>query len=56
MGDFDADKKGPYVDDLARNFPTQIHNRSQVPDAVTVYRKVRRASHTCFGMAAWKTE
>ena len=41
MGDFDNTLKGPYVDDLANNFPTQVQNRSQVPDAVTVYRQVQ---------------
>jgi len=44
MGDFDNTLKGPYVDDLANNFPTQVQNRSQVPDAVTVYRQVLAAA------------
>jgi len=43
MGDFDYDQPGPYVEDLANNFPNAVKNRSQVPDAVTVYRTVLSA-------------
>eukprot|EP00039_Didymoeca_costata_P012246 m.175554 g.175554 ORF g.175554 m.175554 type:complete len:352 (+) comp15429_c2_seq3:222-1277(+) len=30
----------PYVPDLVNNFPSPIKNNSQVPDSVTVYRKI----------------
>jgi len=38
-GDFDSFLLGPYVDDLVASFPSPIKNRSQVPDAVALYRE-----------------
>ena len=38
-GQFDIGMIGPYVADLAHNFPTRVQRASQVPDAVDVYRR-----------------
>ena len=43
-GQFDMGLRGPYVDDLARNFPNKITNASQAPDALKVYRRVLAAA------------
>ena len=38
-GQFDKGLRGPYVDDLARNFPNKIQHARQAADALTVYRQ-----------------
>ena len=38
-GQFNKGLRGPYVDDLARNFPNKIQNAGQAADALTVYRR-----------------
>merc|ERR1719460_1715440 len=43
-GQFDMGLRGPYVDDLAKNFPNKITNASQAPDALKVYRRVLAAA------------
>lgn len=44
-GKFAADKQGKYVPDLVANWPSPVKNYSQVPDAVTVYRKALASAY-----------
>ena len=43
-GQFNAGNRGSYVDDLVKRFPSKIKNASQVPDALSVYRKALAGS------------
>ena len=43
-GQFNKGNRGSYVDDLVKRFPSKIKNASQVPDALSVYRKALAGS------------
>jgi hypothetical protein len=43
-GPFNRGMRGPYVDHLAQRFPARLHNASEAPEAVTVYRQALAAA------------